>query len=223
MKVIITGATGMIGQGVLLECLDNTEVTKILVIGRQSVNMTHAKLDELLVSDFTNFDPYTSDLADYDACYYCLGISAAGLDEAAYTKITHDYAMNLAQVLLDLNKQFTFIYVSGEGTDSSEKGRMMWARVKGKTENDLLGLGFKQSYMYRPGMIIPLKGIKSRTKLYQFMYDYFMWLVKLIKFLAPNSVVNTTQIGQSMINVTLSGYKESIIYPRDMIVLANLN
>ena len=156
MKAIITGATGMIGQGVLLECLGNNEVTKILVIGRQSVNMTHPKLDELLVSDFINFEPYTSDLSGYDACYYCLGISAAGLDEAAYTNITYDYTINLAKVLLGLNNQFTFIYVSGEGTDSSEKGRMMWARVKGKTENDLLGLGFKQSYMYRPGMIIPL-------------------------------------------------------------------
>lgn len=222
MKVIITGATGMIGRGVLLECLVNNEVTKILVIGRQSVNMTHAKLEEQLVSDFTNFEPYKSSLSDYDACYYCLGISAAGLDEAAYTKITYDYTLNLAHVLLDLNSQFTFIYVSGEGTDSSEKSRMMWARVKGKTENDLLGLGFKQSYMYRPGMIIPLNGIKSRTKLYQFMYDYFMWLVKLIKLIAPNSVVNTTQIGQSMINVTKSGYDKSIIYPRDMIILANL-
>lgn len=223
MKVIITGATGMVGKGVLLECLENNEVTKVLVIGRQSVNITHPKLNELLISDFTNFEPYSSDLTGYDACFYCLGISAAGLDEAAYTKITYDYTLNLANVLLKLNSQFTFIYVSGEGTDSSEKGRMMWARVKGKTENDLLASGFTQSFMYRPGMIIPLNGIKSRTKLYQFMYDYFMWLVKLIKFFAPNSVVNTTQIGKSMINVTKSGYDKSIIYPRDMIILANLD
>ena len=121
-----------------------------------------------------------------------------------------------------INPDLTFNYVSGEGTDSSEKGRAMWARVKGKTENDLLNFGFKQAYMFRPGAIIPLKGIKSRTKLYQFMYDYFMWLVKLIKLIAPNSVVNTTQIGKAMINSVLVGYEKNVLRPKDILMLAEM-
>ena len=120
----------------------------------------------------------------------------------------------------DINPDMTFVYVSGEGTDSTEKGRMMWARVKGKTENDLLNLGFKQAFMFRPGAIIPLRGIKSRTKSYQFMYDYFMWLVKGIKAISPNSVVNTTQIGLAMINAMLKGYSKKVLKPKDIIILA---
>jgi len=122
--------------------------------------------------------------------------------------------------MLELNPMMTFNYVSGQGTDSTERGRTMWARVKGKTENDLLKLGFKQAYMFRPGAIIPLRGIKSRTKSYQFMYDYFMWLVKLIKFLSPNSVVNTTQIGLAMINSLLIGYTRNVLGPKDIINLS---
>ena len=151
---------------------------------------------------------------------YCLGVSAAGLDEQGYRKITHDFTMALAHTLYELNPNLTFIYVSGEGTDSSENGRMMWARVKGKTENDILNLGFKQAFAFRPGMIIPLRGIKSRTKSYQFFYDYFMWLIKIIKTLAPKSVVNTTQIGLAMIHATLNGYEKSVVRPKDILKLS---
>ncbi len=129
--------------------------------------------------------------------------------------------MSLAKTLLELNPEMTFNYVSGQGTDSSEKGRMMWARVKGKTENDILNLGFKQAFAFRPGAIIPLRGIKSRTKSYQFMYDYFMWLVKIIKAISPNSVVNTTQIGLAMINAMLVGYSKKVLKPKDIIILSN--
>jgi uncharacterized protein YbjT (DUF2867 family) len=220
IKVIITGATGMVGKGVLLECLDHSKIAEVLVIGRNSIEMEHPKLKELLHKDFTDFSNEKKMLEGYDACFFCLGISAAGLSEDQYRKITHEFTLALANVLLVLNPQMTFNYVSGQGTDSSENGRMMWARVKGKTENDLLNLGFKQAYMFRPGVIIPLRGIKSKTKSYQFMYDYFMWLVKGIKAIAPNSIVNTTQIGLAMINSVLKGYDKSILTPKDIILLS---
>ena len=219
-KVIITGATGMVGKGVLLECLDHEAISKVLVIGRNPVGIKHPKLKELIQKDFTDFSRFKDQLSGYDACFYCLGISAAGLNEMQYKKITYDYTLALANTLFELNSTMTFVYVSGQGTDSTEKGRMMWARVKGKTENDLLHLGFKQAFMFRPGVIIPLRGIKSRTKSYQFMYDYFMWLVKLIKAISPNSVVNTTQIGMAMINIMLKGYKKKVIRSKDIIELA---
>ncbi|MCB0689666.1 MAG: epimerase, partial [Saprospiraceae bacterium] len=196
MKVIITGATGMVGKGVLLECLDHPEIELVLTLGRHPVDVTHPKLNQITVNDFGNFQSIVKDLGEYDACFYCMGVSAGGLDETAYTRLTYDYTMALAELLYSLHRDMTFIYVSGEGTDASEKGRMMWARVKGKTENDLMKLGFKQVFAFRPGIIIPLRGIKSRTKSYQFMYDYFMWLVKIIKAITPKSVVNTTQIGK---------------------------
>ena len=219
-KVIITGATGMIGKGVLLECLDHEVISEVMVIGRKSMNINHPKLKELVHKDFTNFYEVRDQLSGYDACYFCLGISAAGLNEEQYKKITYDFTLSLANTLVDISPDMTFVYVSGEGTDSTEKGRMMWARVKGKTENDLLNLGFKQAYMFRPGAIIPLRGIKSRTKSYQFMYDYFMWLVKGIKAISPNSVVNTTQIGLAMINAMLKGYNKKVLKPKDIILLS---
>ena len=220
-KVIITGATGMIGKGVLLECLDHNEINEVLVIGRNSIEMKHPKLVELIHKDFTNFTGIKDHLAGYDACFFCLGVSAGGMKEEQYKRITHTFTLALAKTLLDNNTEMTFNYVSGEGTYSSEKGRMMWARVKGKTENDLLKLGFKQAFMFRPGAIIPLRGIKSKTKSYQFFYDYFMWLLKGIKVVAPFSVVDTTQIGLAMINSVLKGYSESVLRPRDIIILSN--
>jgi uncharacterized protein YbjT (DUF2867 family) len=218
--VLITGATGMIGKGVLLECLDHQEIDNVLVIGRNSIEIKHPKLKELIHHDFTDFTGIKDQLKGIDGCFFCLGISAAGLKEEQYRKITYDYTMTLAKTLKDLNPEMTFNYVSGQGTDSSEKSRMMWARVKGKTENDLLHLGFKQAFMFRPGAIIPLRGIKSKTKSYQFMYDYFIWLLKGIKAFAPNSMVNTTQIGLAMINSVLIGYTKSVLAPKDIIELA---
>ena len=220
MKVIVTGATGMVGKGVLLECLDHKSVKKVLVIGRNPVDVTHPKLEELIHNDFSDFSTVKEQLAGYDACFLCMGISSVGMKEDDFKKITYDYTLSLARELLPLNPKMTITYVSGEGTDSSEKGRVMWARVKGKTENDLIKLGFKQAFMFRPGFIIPLRGIKSRTKAYQFIYDYFMWLVRLFKAVAPNAVVNTTQVGKAMINCALYGYSSVIIKPKDIIQLA---
>jgi hypothetical protein len=222
-KVIITGATGMIGKGVMLECLDHEAIDEVLVIGRNPVDMEHHKLKELIHNDFTDFSGVKDKLTGYDACFFCMGISAAGLKEEEYRRITYDFTLSLAKILLESNNNMVFIYVSGQGTDSSEKGRMMWARIKGKTENDLLNLGLNDAYMFRPGAIIPLRGIKSRTKSYQFIYNYFMWLVKLMKAFAPNSVVNTTQIGLAMINLMLKGYDKKILLPKDIIVLSKNN
>ncbi len=221
MKVIITGATGMVGKGVLLECLDHEDVSEVLSIGRRSLEMDHPKLKELIHKDFSEFESVADQLQGYDACYHCMGVSAAGMSEAQYTKMTYDFTMALANTLFELDKDMTFIYVSGEGTDSTEKSRTMWARVKGKTENDMLNLGFRQAFAWRPGGIIPLRGIRSSTKLYQFFYDYFMWLLKLIKWISPNSVVNTTQIGLAMINATRNGFHGKVVRPRDILLLAN--
>jgi len=220
-KVIITGATGMVGKGVLLECLDHKDISEVLVIGRNPVDMEHPKLKELIQNDFSDFAGVKDKLTGYDACFFCMGVSAGGMKEEQYRKITYDYTLALAKTLIEISSSMVFNYVSGEGTDSSEKSRMMWARVKGKTENDLLNMGFKGAYMFRPGAIIPLRGIKSRTKLYQFFYDYFMWLIKLIKAIAPNSVVNTTQLGRAMINSVLKGYDKKVLKPKDIIALSN--
>lgn len=219
-NVIITGATGMVGKGVLLECLDHDSIGNVLVIGRNSLEMKHPKLKELIHKDFTNFSNVSDQLVGYNACFFCLGISSQGLKKEDYIRITYDFTLSLAKTLYAINPEMTFNYVSGEGTDSVEKSRMFWARVKGKTENDLLNLGFKQAFMFRPGVIIPLRGIKSRTKSYQFMYDYFTWLVKAIKAIAPNAVVDTTQIGLAMINSVIRGYSKHILKPKDIIILS---
>ncbi len=219
-KVIITGATGMVGKGVLLECLDHDSIENVLVIGRTPIGMEHPKLKELIHKDFTDFSGIDSRITGYDGCFFCLGVSSSGMKEDAYKRISYDFTLSLAKVLVNINPEMTFNYVSGEGTDSTEKGRSMWARVKGKTENDLLNLGFKQAYMFRPAAIIPLRGIKSRTKSYQFMYSYFMWLIKLIKLIAPNLVVTTTQIGLAMINSVTKGYDKEVLHPKDILKLS---
>ena len=221
INVVITGASGMVGKGVLLECLDHERVGQVLSLGRSVLEIDHPKLKHVIHKDFSDFSTLQEDLGEYDAAYLCMGVSAAGLSEEKYTELTYSYTMGLASRLYQANPAMTCIYVSGEGTDSKGKGRTMWARVKGKTENDLLALGFQQAYMFRPGVIIPLRGIKSRTKLYQFVYDYFLWLVKLAKVIAPGSVVNTTQIGLAMIQATCHGYEKDIIRPKDILLLAD--
>lgn len=221
-KIIITGATGMVGKGVLLECLDHTEISEVLSIGRNTTGIEHSKLKEVIHDDFTDFSNIRNRLAGFDACFFCLGVSAAGMKEEKYHRITYEFTWALASTLFDLNPEMTFNYVSGQGTDSTEKGRAMWARVKGKTENALLNSGFRQAYMFRPGVIIPKRGIKSRTKGYQFMYDYFMWLVRIIKAIWPNSVVTSTQIGKAMIHSISEGYPKTVLKPKDIIELSGM-
>ncbi|XOV94812.1 MAG: NAD-dependent epimerase/dehydratase family protein [Bacteroidota bacterium] len=221
MKVLITGATGMVGMGVLLECLDHEKIDQVITVGRSKLDLDHPKLKQIIHKDFSDYQSIANQLNGIDAAYLCMGISSVGLSEEKYNEITHDYTLALAETLIKMNPHMTCTYVSGQSTDSSEKGRVMWARVKGKTENDLLKLGFKQAFMFRPGAIIPLRGIKSRTKMYQFAYDYLMWLIKFLKWLSPNSIVNTTQLGLSMISVTLHGYDKIILDPKDIIISAD--
>lgn len=220
MKVIITGATGMVGKGVLLECLEHPDITEVLSISRRSTDIDHPKLKELIHQDFSEFASLAAQLKGYDACYACMGVSSAGMNEKDYTKFTYDFTLALARELYGINPDMTFNYVSGVGTDSSEKGRAMWKRVKGKTENDLLKMGFKQAYMFRPGAIIPVKGVEPSSKMYRVLVNNLTWLIKLIKRLAPDAVVDSAQIGLAMINVTKRGYDKSVLMPRDIQIAA---
>lgn len=223
MKVIVTGATGMVGKGVLLECLDHKDITEVLSISRKPLGFTHPKLKELLHADFSEFQSVKDQLNGYDACYACMGVTSAGMKEEAYTKLTYDFTLSLAKTLYSINPQMTFTYVSGMGTDSTEKGKVMWARVKGKTENDLLHLGFKQAFMYRPGAIIPKRSITPSGKLYKNLIFFIKWLLYVYKAIAPKSVVNTTQIGLSMIQVSLNGYSKLVLDPSDILSTSKEN
>ncbi len=205
MKAIITGSTGMIGKGVLLECLDDTRVDQVLVVNRNPIGIIHQKLNEVLLKDFMNPAAIKENLKGYDAVFFCLGISAQGMKEADYRRITYDYTINFAKAFKEVNPEGTFIYVSGQGTDSSEKGRMMWARVKGKTENDLLSMGFRQAYMFRPGIIRPLRGIQSRTNWYSVMYKIVKPLWPALIAIFGNNITDSTKIGKAMINVSIKG------------------
>jgi uncharacterized protein YbjT (DUF2867 family) len=220
MKIIITGATGMIGKGVLLECLDHKDVNEVLSISRESTGIQHPKLKEFFHKDFSDFSSVSKQLEGYDACYACMGVSSAGMNEKKYTQLTYDFTMALAKQLYGINPNMTYTYVTGQGTDSSEKGNMMWARVKGKTENDLLKLGFKQAFVFRPGMIIPMRGTLPKAKVSRRVIKYLTWLIKFIKMIAPKAVVNTTQIGLAMIAITKKGYKNTPINPSDILLLA---
>ena len=174
------------------------------------------KLRQIIHSEFTDFSALKDDFSRCDACFYCVGVSAAGMSKEKYHHLTYDFAMAAARELFEVNPEMTFIYVSGQGTDSTEKGRMMWARVKGKLENDLLGMGFGGAYMFRPGAIIPKRGIKSRTPLYHNIYTYFGWLLRILEGLFPNSITDTTKIGKAMIRISTHGSENSIITPRDI-------
>jgi len=204
MKVIIFGATGMVGQGVLRECLQDSEVERVLVVGRSSIGSQNEKVREIVHRDFLDFSNIEDQLGGYDACFFCLGVSSVGMKEQDYTRVTYDYTMAAAQVLAKQNPGMTFIYVSGTGTDSSEKGSLMWARVKGKTENALLKLPLK-AYMFRPGYIQILDGIKSKTKLYQALYSVVGVFYPLLRAIFPKYVTTTKQVGRAMICVAKRG------------------
>jgi len=214
MKVIIFGATGMVGQSALHECLVDDTVQEILTIGRKSTGKDHKKLREIVLGNIADLSSKEHDITGFDACFFCLGVSAAGMKEEEYRKITYDITLTIAETLVRLNPQMTFIYVSGSGTDSSEKGRSMWARVKGKTENDLLRLPFKQAYMFRPGGIIPMHGVKSKTKSYQIFYDVMRPFYRLL--MKSSLFISSEQLGKAMIKVVIDGYSKSIIEISDL-------
>ncbi len=212
IKVIITGATGMVGEGVLFECLEHPSVSEVLMVNRKPYDLKHPKLKECIVLDFMKLDAFDTQLSGYDACFFCAGISSVGLSEAEYTHITYDITMNFAHKLGSLNPNMAFNFISGAQTDSSEKGRSMWARVKGKTENDLMKLPFKKVYNFRPGFMKPIEGQKN-IKGY---YSYIGWMYPMLKTLFPNHVSTMSQMGQAMINSVLKGYPKQILEVKDI-------
>ena len=216
MNVILFGATGMVGQGVLRECLLDPSVQQVLSIVRTPTNQQNPKLRELIHSDFFNYSSIESQLTGSDACFFCLGVSSAGMDEAKYTHLTHDLTLGAASTLARLNPQMTFIYVSGASTDSTEHGRVRWARVKGRTENDILKLPFRAAYMFRPGAIQPLHGIRSKTKLYQFFYSLLNPIFPILKAAFPRHITTTEQVGLAMLNIAKNGFPKTILEPADI-------
>ncbi|HVT02549.1 MAG TPA: NAD(P)H-binding protein [Thermoanaerobaculia bacterium] len=216
MKVILFGASGMVGQGVLRECLLDADVELVLSIVRSPTGHEDPKLRELVAPDYRDFSAIESDLSGFDACFFCLGVSSAGMTEERYRLVTYDIAIAAATTLAKLNPQMTFIYVSGYGTDSSEQGRTMWARVKGKTENDLLRLPFKAAYMFRPAGIQPLHGVRSKTKLYSIIYAITGPLLPLLKRLFPGYVTTTEQVGRAMLAVAKHGAAKVIMETADI-------
>lgn len=215
IKAVLFGSTGMIGQAVLLECLQNTEVESILTVNRQSCNVNNPKLKEIILKDLFELSGLTAEMTGYNTCLFCLGISSAGMKEKDYYKITYDLTLNAAKTLLEINKDMTFCYISGTGTDSSEKGKIMWARVKGKTENALLALPFKNAYMFRPAFIQPTKGIRSRTRSYNILYAVFKPFYFILKH-SDSFVTNTETFGKAMILTVLNGYQKNILENRDI-------
>jgi uncharacterized protein YbjT (DUF2867 family) len=213
---MIFGATGMVGQGVLRECLLASDVERVLTVGRTASGVMHAKLRELRVPDLTNYGAVEADLSGFDACFFCLGVSSAGMSEAEYTRITYDLTLAAAEVLARLNPQMTFVYVSGVGTDSSERGSIMWARVKGRTENALRRLPFKASYMFRPGVIQPMHGARSKTRVYAVTYILAGWLLPLLRAMSPRRVLTTELVGQAMLAVVRRGAPQVVLEPGDI-------
>ncbi len=221
MKVLIFGATGMVGYGVLYECLNNAKVEQVTTIGRTRTGKTHPKLREIEHKNLFDYTGITDRLTGFDACFFCLGISSAGMKEADYRRITYDLTLAAANTLVRLNPGMAFTYVSGTGTDSTEKGKSMWARVKGATENALLRLPFKAAYMFRPGIIQALHGARSKTPLYHFIYVVFSPAFPILKLFFPNQVTTTEKIGRAMINAVDRGAPKMFLEARDINMLAS--
>ncbi len=220
MKVIITGSTGMVGKGVLLECIDDPGVEKILLVNRNPLQLSHPKIEEVIHKDFSDFYALKSKMKGYDVCCHCMGVSSVGMSESEFNKFTYEMSKALASVLYSIQPNMVFFYVSGMGTDSSEKGKVMWARVKGKTENMILNMGFKDAYVFRPGAIIPERGIQSRTKLYNMFYVIFRPFFPLMKRI--KSVTTTSKVGRAMINLCRYPQEQKHIEGKDINKMALL-
>lgn len=216
IRAIVTGASGMVGEGVLHECLQHPDVEAVLVVGRRSCGVNHPKLKEIILTDFFNPSSIETELKGYNACYFCLGVSSVGMKEPEYYRLTYTLTLDFAETLIRQNSDIIFCYISGSGTDSSEKGRSMWARVKGKTENDLMKLTFKKVYAFRPGFMHPTKGLKNTLS----FYKYVSWLYPFVRKLFPKYATTLKELGLAMINVTLYGYQKQIIEVSDIVELA---
>jgi len=215
VKLIITGASGMVGEGVLFACLQREDVESILVVGRRPCGTTHPKLKEIIHQDFFNLSPIEGQLNGYDGCLFCLGVSSVGMKENVYYKMTYELTMNFAKTLAKQNPSMAFCYISGASTDSTEKGRLNWARVKGKTENDLMKL-FKRAYNFRPGGLEPTKGQKNVLRI----YSYLGWLIPVFKFFSPNSVCKLEDLGNAMANAVAKGSEKQILEVPDIMALS---
>jgi uncharacterized protein YbjT (DUF2867 family) len=216
MKVILFGATGMVGQGVLRECLIDPGVESVLAVGRSPTGQQHAKLREIVHDNFFDFSGIETQLGGFDACFFCLGVSSVGMGEERYRHLTYDLTMAAATTLAKLNPGMVFVYVTGRGTDSTEQGRLMWARVKGKTENDLLKLPFKAAYMFRPAGIQPLHGVRSKTPWVQAIYLVTAPLLSLLNRTSPQYMTTTEQVGRAMIKVAREGYPKPVLESEDI-------
>ena len=209
MKVIITGSTGMVGKGVLIQCLEDNRIKKILLVNRTSIKLNNPKIKEIICDNFLNLADYEKDFIGYDACFHCMGISVVGSSDKYYKTTTYDITKIITDLVFKGNKNAVFNYVTGEGTDSSEKGPIRWARIKGKAENYILQKGFKNSYMFRAGIIIPEKGIKSRTKIYNLFYVLMRPVYPILKLLP--FITTTSKLGNAMINTLFFNHKKKII------------
>jgi uncharacterized protein YbjT (DUF2867 family) len=216
MRVLILGATGMVGQGALRECLLAPDVDSVLTVGRTATGKSDPKLQEIVQSNLFDLTSIENKLSGFDACFFCLGVSSAGMTEDAYTRLTYLLTTSIAEALSRLNPAMTFVYVSGSGTDSSEKGRSMWARVKGRTENTLLRMPFRAAYMFRPGFIEPLHGIQSKTRSYRIFYALLRPLFSVLHRVFPNQVLTTEEIGIAMLIAARSGAPKAILEARDI-------
>jgi len=219
MNVVVTGATGMVGQGVLRECLLSDDVAIVKTLGRSATGVTHAKLCELVHPNLFDLSPIESELRELDACFFCLGVSSSGKSEEEYTHTTYELAMGIARTLVRLNPQMTFVFVSGVGTD--ERGRAMWARVKGRTERELGELGFRAAYGFRPGLIVPRNGAKSRTRLYSAFYTTAWPFLAIARAVAPRRIVTTETIGRAMLRLVREQPAERIVEPPMIAALGN--
>jgi uncharacterized protein YbjT (DUF2867 family) len=219
MKVILFGATGMVGQGVLREALRADDVEYVLAVVRTATGLSHPKLQELVHRDFTNFSGVEGRLRGFDACFYCLGVSAGGMSENDYRRITYGFALGAAETLARVNPGMTFVYVSGSGTDSSEKGRSMWARVKGETENAILRLPFRSAYMFRPAFIRPAHGERSKTPSYRAIYAATGWLFPVLRGVFPRYVTTTEEVGRAMLRVAREGAPQRVLENADIVRL----
>lgn len=210
MKVVLFGASGMIGQGVQRECLLADDVTEVVSVVRRRSDATHAKLRELEHADFSDFSAIADELVGCDACFFTLGVSSAGMDEAAYTRVTHGFTMAAARTLFGVAPGATFVFVSGAGTDDTERGRTMWARVKGKTENDVRAIGFARAVMFRPGIILPRHGAVSKTRSYRILYMFAGPLLWGLRAIAPQLMTTTEEVGRAMLEVARHGSEQTI-------------
>lgn len=216
IKVIITGTTGMVGEGVLHECLQSDKVESVLVINRRTLGVTHPKLKEIIHSNFFDITPIEQELKGYDACFFCLGVSSVGMDKDEYFKMTYTLTLHVAEVLARNNPNMVFEYISGGGTDSTEKGRLAWARVKGKTENDLMKLPFKKVYAVRPGFIKPTPGLKNVNK----YYKYINWAFPILRAFSSNAASTMEELGKAMINAATIGFEGPILEVRDIVAFS---